>query len=385
MPLNLVDTRSGVDYFTAARQLIEAARASGDPLTIAPIPYWEHLFPGAAGPVFDDQNHTATQNMAELFMEHAPDWMSALYSADQSCFPACAATGAFTFFNRQYDSLAAQSSIARAAYNALQLSLRKRWSHGYQFDVNYTLSHAMDHASAVERGSAFGSADFFGGGYTGFAVNTWDLDQQYADADFDVRQQINVNWITELPFGHGKPFGSDAPGWMNSVIGDWSVAGVWRWTSGFPFNVINCRACWATNWNLQGNASVVSPGVMPETATTRNAINALPSPFKDPAQAIGFFRYDLPGESGLRNALRGDGYFTIDLGIAKGWTMPWSPNHKARFRWDIFNLTNTPKFDVGNMTMFPDISTTFGSYNGSLATCDGGAGRCMQFAVRYEF
>ena len=65
--------------------------------------------------------------------------------------------------------------------------------------------------------------------------------------------------------------------------------------------------------------------------------------------------------------------------------MPWSPNHRARFRWDIFNLTNTPKFDVGSMTMFPDISTTFGSYNGSLATCDGGAGRCMQFAIRYEF
>ena len=35
--------------------------------------------------------------------------------------------------------------------------------------------------------------------------------------------------------------------------------------------------------------------------------------------------------------------------------------------------------------MLPDRSTTFGSYNGSLATCDGGAGRCMQGAVRYQF
>ena len=44
--------------------------------------------------------------------------------------------------------------------------------------------------------------------------------------------------------------------------------------------------------------------------------------------------------------------------------MPWSPNQKLRFRWDIFNLTNTPRFDVGRLTMLPDRATTFGSYNG---------------------
>jgi hypothetical protein len=89
------------------------------------------------------------------------------------------------------------SSVARSQYNALQLSFRKRWSHGYQFDVNYTLAHAMDHGSAVERGSFFTTFD--NGGYTGFLINTWNPDQQYADADFDIRHQINVNWVTELP------------------------------------------------------------------------------------------------------------------------------------------------------------------------------------------
>lgn len=51
---------------------------------------------------------------------------------------------------------------------------------------------------------------------------------------------------------------------------------------------------------------------------------------------------------------------------------------RARFRWDTFNLTNTPKFDVGQLTNTPDISG-FGRYNGTLATCDAQAGRCMQF------
>jgi hypothetical protein len=378
MPLNFVDKKSGTDYFTAAKQMIEAARASGDPLSIAPIPYWENVFPDAA---FD--GYTATQNMASWFMDNEPDWMTAIWVADEFCYPACANTGAFTFFNQQYDSLAATSTVARSEYNAMQLSLRKRWSHGYQFDVNYTLAHGRDHGSSVERGSAF--TEYDNGGYTGFLVNTWNPDSQYADSDYDVRHQINVNWIAELPFGHGKPIGKNSPGWLNAAIGEWSLAGLWRWTSGFPFNVINCRSCWATNWNLQGNASLADPGVLPPTGTTKDAVNDLPSPFTNAKTAVDFFRRDFPGETGLRNVLRGDGYFTIDLSIAKGWTMPWSSDQKLRFRWDIFNVTNTPRFDVGNVTMLPDRKTTFGTYNGSLATCDGGAGRCMQFAIRYEF
>jgi len=384
MPLNFVDKKSGADYFTAARQMIDAARAAGGGLDIAPIPYWENVFPGAAGDPFETgTNHTATQNMAESFYENDPDWMTALYVADEYCFPACASTGAFTFFNRQYDSLAAQSSIGRSQYNALQLSLRKRWSHGYQFDVNYTLAHSMDSGSAVETGSFFTTFD--NGGYTGFAINTWNPDQQYANSDFDIRHQINVNWVTDLPFGHGKKFGHDSPGWVNAIIGEWSFAGLWRWTSGFPFNVFNCRSCWATNWNLQGNASLATPGVLPPTGTTLDAVNGLPSPFLDPKTAPSFFRRDYPGESGIRNELRGDGYFTIDTSFSKAWTMPWAKDQRLRFRWDIFNITNTPRMDVGNVTMFPDRKNTFGTYNGSLASCDGGAGRCMQYAIRYEF
>jgi hypothetical protein len=143
--------------------------------------------------------------------------------------------------------------------------------------------------------------------------------------------------------------------------------------------------CWPTNWNLQGNAALVTPGVLPELGLTKNIVDNRPSPFKDPVEAAKLFRYDLPGEAGLRNVFRGDGYFTIDTSFSKAWTMPWAKDQKIRFRWDIFNITNTPRMDVGNVTMFPDRANTFGTYNGSLASCDGGAGRCMQYAIRYEF
>jgi hypothetical protein len=275
------------------------------------------------------------------------------------------------------------SSIGRSEYSSLQLSLRKRWSKGYQFDVNYTLAHGKDHASQVERGSFFTAFD--NGGYTGFLLNSWEPDLHYGNSDYDIRHQVNVNWIADLPFGRGRAFGSNVPAFVNAFIGEWSVAGLFRLTSGLPFNIFNCRSCWPTNWNLQGNASLVDPNRLPDAGAFKDVVDGYPGLFEDPTDALTYFRRSYPGEVGIRNLLRGDGYFTVDLSVSKAWTMPWSSDHKVRFRWDTFNLTNTPRFDTGATDTFPDISSTFGRYNGTLATCDGGAGRCMQFSARYEF
>jgi hypothetical protein len=374
MPLNLVDTRSGMDYFTAAAQLIQALDAGGI-AGVPRIPYWENLFPGAAG-----GGLTATQGVAEIFDFYAPDYISALWEMDQFCSPACSIFGPFAYFAEQYDSLAALSSIGRSNYHAMILTLRKRYSHGLQFDLNYTLSESKDLGSNNERGSAFGT--YGAGGYSGFLINSWNPELNYGYSDFDVRHQINLNWIYDLPMGQGRGLGGNARGLLNHLIGDWSFAGLVRWNSAFPFNVINCRSCWPTNWNLQGNASLVTPGQLPPTGTTRNAVDGRPSPFINPTEALKFFRFSLPGEAGIRNQLRGDGYFTLDTSVTKAWRL--FRDNRLRFRWDVFNLTNTPKFDVNNVTMFPD-RAGFGRYNGTLATCDAQAGRCMQFALRYEF
>jgi hypothetical protein len=383
MPLNLTDPRSGTDYFTAAQAVIRAAQAAGltgsSPASayaaLANIPYWQNLFPAAAG-----GGLTATQAIARAFMANSPDWITALYDMDTSCSPACSIFGPYAFFADQYDSLAAVSSIGRSNYHGLVMTLRKRYSAGTQFDFNYTLSQAKDNGSQVERGSAFGN--FANGGYSGFLINSFEPDANYGFSDFDVRHQINFNWLAELPFGEGKRW-ANTGGPLGQVVGGWSLAGVWRWTSGFPFNVYNCRSCWATNWNLQGNAELVDPNRLPETETTRNVVDGRPSPFANPQDALTFFRRALPGEAGIRNLLRGDGYFTIDLSVAKAINLGFADN-RLRFRWDIFNVTNTPKFDVGQLNMFPD-RAGFGRYDGTLATCDAQAGRCMQFALRYEF
>ena len=155
-----------------------------------------------------------------------------------------------------------------------------------------------------------------------------------------------------------------------------------RWTSGFPFNVINCRSCWATNWNLQGNATLKDPNNKPETGIVLDKIDGRPSVFLDPEGALDYFSYTLPGQAGDRNVFRGDGYFVLDFSLSKTFELPFG--HRFRFRWDVFNLTDHVSFDVDSLNVFPDRSG-FGRYDGSLATCDARAGRCMQFAFRYEF
>jgi hypothetical protein len=384
MPLNLVDTRSNTDYFTAARAVITAAQQLGITGTspaaaykaIKDVPYWQNLFPAAAG-----DGLTATQSIARAFMLNGPDWLTALHDMDTACIPACSIFGPYAYFAEQYDSLAAISSVGRSNYNGVVATLRKRYSFGVQFDVNYTLSWSKDMGSEVERGSAF--FNFANGGYSGFLVNSFNPESNYGYSDFDVRHQLNTNWLVELPFGNAHRFGGHAGSLANTLSSGWSVAGLWRLTSGFPFNVYNCRSCWATNWNLQGNAMLVDPSRLPGTTTTRDSVDGHPSPFANATDALTYFRQALPGEVGIRNMLRGDGYFTIDLRIAKAFSVG-SANHHFQFHWDIFNLTNTPKFDVGQLTMFPD-RPGFGRYDGTLATCDGQAGRCMQFGLRYEF
>ena len=392
LPLNLTDAKSGMDYFTAARLSIEAwenagitSSAAANFATLPNIPYWENLFPGAAG-VVSGVPLTASQRMIRLWFQNSPSYTDALFSADVACSPACSVFGPNAYFNSQFSYLAAQSSIAQADYDSLQLTLRKRWSHGFQFDLNYTLSESKDHGSAVERGT-IGL-----GGYSGVLLNSFSPDLQYSYSDFDIRHQMNMNWVADLPFGRGRKIGGNANGFVNAIIGDWQWSGIFRWTSGLPFNIINARCCWPTNWNLQGNAELKTPGDFPETTSpaVRNAVakNAegnfgFPSPFEDAEAAADKLRFANPGEVGFRNMLRGDGYIGADMGIAKAFAMPYGT--RLRFRWDVFNVTNTVRFDTGNVTMTPDQLTTFGSYNGTLGTCDGRAGRCMQFSLRFEF
>ncbi len=192
MPLDVVDPASKMDYFSAATMLTKAANAGTDISQVAPIPYWEHLFPGAAGQLgfgppgssgnlgcapgnsASASNYTATQAMYDMFSCFAGNETTALFVADLDCLPACSqlpgqsAAQPFNYWDDQFSSLYAWRSIGNSNYHGLQLSLRHAMTAGLQFDFNYTYSKSIDIGSNAERIN-----EFEGFGFASQVINSW--------------------------------------------------------------------------------------------------------------------------------------------------------------------------------------------------------------------
>jgi hypothetical protein len=276
--------------------------------------------------------------------------------------------------------------MAWSNYNALQATLRHAMSHGVQFDLNYTYSKAIDISSDAERVGPASSGSLLG--LNNNIINAWNPAAQKGVASFDATHQINSNWVVQLPFGRGRLLGKNANRGLDAVIGGWQVTGLFRWTSGFPVTVDNGFSAFPTNFEMEGNADKVGPvktGVYLNTPTpTAGVVNPGPNIFANGELAINSFSYAWAGESGARNPIRGDGYFGIDLGLAKRWIMPWNDKQSLQFRWEAFNLTNTARFDAQSALLSDSLglgsASSFGNYSGLLNNP-----RIMQFALRFEF
>jgi hypothetical protein len=394
MPLDLVDPKSHTDLFAAETALSKDFYAGKDINTIGKIPYWENLFPSAAGVDVTSSffgkcfqgatpaNPTATQSMYELYSCNTGaatfGETEALNTLDTFCFPACANINGvdtpFTFFSPQYSALYAWSSVGNSSYNAGQFVLRSRQTHGLTFDFNYTWSHSIDEGSDAERSPTFGGLSSI--------INTWAPQQLRADSDFDVRNSINTNWVYELPFGKGRSFGGGWNGITDGFLGGWQVSGLARWTSGLPFSIGN-GGVFPTNFDLSGD--VFTNGVKPQTKRTYLAdpsgSGIVPSVFPQGLTSgiVQDFRFAYPGESGQRNNFRGDGYFDIDLGLAKSFKI--GEYQSLQLSAQAYNLTNSVRFDVEQLNTNIQNSATFGEYGAPALV----RSRILEFAFRYSF
>jgi hypothetical protein len=215
-------------------------------------------------------------------------------------------------------------------------------------------------------------------------INAWDPKQQRAVSSFDATHQLNANWIAELPFGKGKALLNSSNAFLNSLVGGWQLSGLIRITSGFPVNVDNGYSNYPTNFEQEGNANLVAKVQTGAYAVTSGPDAGNISIFKNGPAAISSFDYAYPGQAGGRNQIRGDGYFGIDMGLAKRWLMPWSDSHSVQLRWEVFNVTNSVRFDVQSSLTSSSLTlgsgSSFGNYSGLLTNP-----RIMQFALRYEF
>jgi hypothetical protein len=106
-------------------------------------------------------------------------------------------------------------------YDGLQLEVRKRLSHGFQIQGNYTY------------GKAYGSSRFSFRTPRELRLSTGGLG--------GVTHAFKADWTIELPFGRGRRFASNAGPVLDRVVGGWAFYGTARIQSGQLVNLGNVR------------------------------------------------------------------------------------------------------------------------------------------------
>jgi hypothetical protein len=383
-PIDLVDPQSKMDWYTAGTMLAKQRSQGVATSSIASIPYFENLFPGAAGNLGYASSLTSTQAIYQLINDVGGD-----YTTTQAIIDGISTLGANAFYQPQYGALSAWGSIGNSNYHGLAASYKIRTS-SLTTDFNYTWSHSLDDSSGLQTGV----------GYSGesFILNPFRQHDMYSNSDFDSRHQINVNTVWQLPIGAGKSLLANTGKVANGIIGGWQLTGIFRFNTGMPVGFYNGTtgvfddARWATNWEVQSNATRTADF---NTCPTRDTMGT-PKLFGcNTAFAFQHFRNAYPGETGERNVFRVPGYIVLDMGIGKtfhlnGLSARIPESHELQFRWEVFNVTNTQKmgaFDPSRsgfgVPLDPNLNQPPSNF--SNFTSIQGQPRVMQITARYSF
>ena len=378
-PNNIVDPLSGMDWYTAAARLNDL-RLANTPLASVPnIPFFENWYPGLGNAVFGDPTLSATQVWYLFHARPAVGGFNVVdYTLLQEFFDRDARVDRL-FYHPQYAALQVLSSIGRSDYHGGSISVRQRLGNDFLMDFNYTMSRSMDNGSTLETLRVLSNV----------IRNALDPQQEYSVSNFDVRHNMNMNFLAGLPFGRGKRFMSNAGSIVNGIIGGWQLSGIVRAHSGLPAGSPSDVGFWSTNYQLTSRGVRIN-----DVASSNVDVAGRPNVFSDPTATYRSFRNSRAGESGDRNidTIRIPSYFVFDAGLSKSFGMWYAEGHRLQFRWEVFNVTNTQRYGtIANLTLNPEPflgspPSNFGTYTGSQTPVgETRPGRVMQFALRYTF
>jgi len=122
-----------------------------------------------------------------------------------------------------FGSVDIKRDIGSSTYNALGVSLERRLSNGLSFQSRYTWSHSINNGSV-------------GGGESNGPQNVNCLACDNGPSVFDVRHNVTVDAVYQLPVGPGKAYFSNS-GALGKVIGGWSLSSIGLWHTGHPLTV----------------------------------------------------------------------------------------------------------------------------------------------------
>jgi hypothetical protein len=236
-------------------------------------------------------------------------------------------------------------SGAKSRYNALQVTLRKRQSHGFMLEGSYT------YAKAEEIGMNH--------------QNSYDMEASWALASFDIKHRFVVSYLFELPFGRGRKFASDAPGFVDALIGGWQFNGITFVQSGTPLSITanNTAGLFGarTQPNNNGRDATLDG---PVSERLDKAFDT--SVYSQPAA------FTFGNEPIFSPLLRADGVINFDLSLFKNFKL--RQGLTAQFRVEALNAFNRVQFSAPNTSV---TSTSFGVISGQA-----NAPRQMQLGLK---
>ncbi|MGA7294848.1 MAG: carboxypeptidase regulatory-like domain-containing protein [Terriglobales bacterium] len=250
-----------------------------------------------------------------------------------------------------FTGIFAQDTIASSAYNSLQVSLDKRFSHGLQFTAAYTWSKSIDEASSFE-----GILDPLPGA------------NNYALSLFDARNRFVVSYFWDIPARRYS-------GVTGKLVDGWAVSGITTYQTGFPIRITSSSDNELMNsgdFEYPGEPNQIAPFSWQRPQTNGNYY------FNSPASQNSIF-----SESGIfgyvgnapRTICCGPGISETDVSVIK--TIPVTESTRFEFRAELFNIFNHTQF------YNPDGNSTDGSQFGQVTQVKDP--RLAQFALKFYF
>jgi hypothetical protein len=292
-----------------------------------------------------------------------------------------------------------------STYNALQLSVTKRMSHGLQVNAAYTYSHTLD------EGSGLGAGLFFNGN------DPLDPRSSYASSDFDRPHVFTISYLYNLPTING------ATGFKNGIANGWGITGVTVAESGEPFSVIDYSGTagglfYSSDDYITNPILPLASGITPQRASSAaggggTKVSSTGAPYVNPND----FSVPLlsPGQDGVppcqtvsgydicdnfetgfgatgRNVFRAPFDLRFDFSVFKSFKL--SERFNLKLEADAFNLFNHPSLDtpdtdfalnpcynpVACYTTSPPSYKGYGVISGTV-----GSNRFMQFSAHFTF
>jgi hypothetical protein len=267
-----------------------------------------------------------------------------------------------------------QITAFNSIYHGLQTKFTHRMSHGLQLQGAYTWSHALDN-SVDPLTPAVGARTF--------PRNSRNLAQSYGNSDNDTRHVAVINYIWDMPFGHGKGYLNH--GAVGRLLEGMELTGILTLQSGHPFNIRGTKDTQRTGINAWGY-QVGNPYGPP----SGSGCSAAPgSGFIYFTNQCAFVNPPLGSASNNeRNTFYGPGFWDWDMSFSK--KMSLTERVSAELRFEGYNVFNHPHFlnpgtdaaGLGNLInngQFGVISNTFTQPDGTTSA------RQLQVALRVNF